>query len=426
MNRLFRTLTICVAVLIVGACSVELGTTPSSEPTSSTLASPTVTNAPSLSPSVPAVPTPDLSFPPTRRLPIGNPAESTPEAAIDAFLRLVRDPALSYHLDGVGRWTVDDVELRTATSVDLAGVDRHFVTSQGSDEVEVIVRGEYAVGRLGTGAWQSIDFGLSRGLYSLASTIVIGDLGPDQETGGYRLVIEAGFELFPREVAMSSGQISSITEVVIDIDGRPLEISYRRSVIAATVGQKGLSEGIVKYTVERFGEVLTIPDLPGSATGSDTQPAPPVTPQFSQIEVPGGVYSIDMPGTPQAETREMTFGRSGIDARYLVVAVGNVRFEVGEAQIAPDIVAGMSASDQLKAARYATTSRISNGNVLGWRPVELVGFPAQEAIVDGADGTHRIRNVLVDGHLITLSVVGPSEDLGSAVVDRFLASLATR
>lgn len=425
MNPAFRALLACALVLAVGACSVEPATTPRSVvSTSPSSSGPEPVATPSISAPRASATVADASFPPTRRLPIGTPAETTPETTIDAFLRLVRDPAFSYHLEGTGRWIVGDLEIHETLMADLVGAERHVFTSRGTYEVEIIVRDGSAVARVGTGTWQSVDLEISLSLYNLASAIVIADLGPDLEAGGYRLVIDAGFEHFPLEAATGSGLVSSMTEIVIDEMGRPLSLQYHRAMTSMIVGKPDAHEGLVTYTFERVGEALSIPDLPGSAGGSELSPTVPVVVPFAQIEVPGGGYLVEMPGAPVSEPREMTFGPSGIDARYLVAAVDEVRFELGESPISTEALAGMSAVDALIAARYATTSRLSNGDVLGWRPVTMAGSAGQEAVVDGADGTYRIRNLVLDDRLITLSVVGPGNTVGSAEADRFLSSLS--
>jgi hypothetical protein len=374
----------------------------------------------------------DLPFPEPRQLPIRLPKEPTPQRVIDAFLDLVRDPALTYHLDGAGRWVRGDLEILVASSMERAGPDQYVQVAHDSNtDVEGILRDGAAFVRQGGGGWLPVDPSFMRHLDNLSSAVVIGDLGPEQDASGYRLVIDGGFDTFPLEMAGAGGSPLNVTEIVIDETGRPLTLSFHRWSILSMNGQDDAAEGYVAYTFTQVGEPIAIPSLPSGSPGVVGSEATPRV--LSKVAIPGG-FSALMAGTPRTETRDLGFngpGRgTGLDVAYAVLeSDSGLRFEVGSARVPAAALVGLSVAERLQAVRAATSGRISSGDILGYRRVEMAGEVGEEVVADGEYarskvGLFRIRNVFFDDRLILLTVGGPAEAVGSAEADEFLASLA--
>lgn len=443
LAALKRLAAIAVTTSIVGAC---VAVPPGSASPALVSMSIAPTKAPARDPglpsaagprSSPASPATDLAYPPSRRLPINPPGTATPEVTIDAFLHLVRDPALSLHMDGTGRWTVGDVETRTSTVGDVVGDDRWFVvTSTAEAGGEIVLRGDRAAARIGTGDWTPIDPSPVRALFDLRHTIVVGDLGPDGPGGPYRLVVRSGFDVAPRVATpfQSYSPLDSTIELAIDADGRPLDLRYHRSIVGSLNGVATRSEGVERFAFSRLGEALALPEpaLRGTVDPLPSVPlwlappeASPTAADWRESTLLGGGFAVDMPGDPEAIGIEISFPHfASIEIPSLVVAeAAGARFSVGDVQVPPEVVAGRSVDERDADVRWATTSRIDNGNVLGYRAVTLAGSPGREVVVDSSGSIHRIRNVVIDDRLVTLSVSGAARAVGSAEADRFLGSL---
>lgn len=422
MPLLSRLAIVAVLVSLV-ACTAPAVAAPSPTPTPSP--------APAASPlALPEVA--DLPFPEPRKLPIRLPETATPIDVIDAFLDFVHDPALTYHADGAGRWVSGDLEILVASSMDRVGPNEYFqLAHESSTDMEGILQNGVAAVRQGAGSWFPVDPSFLRHLDSLSSAVVVGDLGPEPNGGGYRLAISAGFDTFPREAAEGGGRPLDVTEIVIDETGRPSSLSFHRWSIPSAVGQASLVEGYVVYKFTRFGEPMTIPSLPGGDPRVVASEAAPLA--LARVAIPGG-YSVLMAGRPQTETRGLTFNgpdnrSTGLDVAYTHVDSGTgLRFEAGSSKLPAIIFTSLSDRERLRAVRSATSSRIGGGDVLGYREVEIEGQVGEEVVAEGEylrskTGLFRIRNVFFDDRLIVLSVGGPIEGVGSAAADEFLASL---
>lgn len=135
--------------------------------------------------------------------------------------------------------------------------------------------------------------------------------------------------------------------------------------------------------------------------------------------------SLDLPGDPDAIGIELSFPHlASTEIPLLVVAEAvGARFSVGDVRIPSEAMAGRSIAKLDADVQWATTSRIDNGDVLGYRAVTVAGSPGREVVVDSNGSIHRIRNVVLGDRLVTLSVSGPAWAVGSAEADRFLHSV---
>jgi len=427
------TTAIALAWLIAGCTSSSLQPplASSSVPSAPTSQSATPTHpSPSLDvdaqPSAPA----DLAFPAPRDLPIEPPEDATPEEVIDSFHALVHDPAHSYRAEGRARWVVDGVEEVSATSIDHAAGDRHLrMTAATGETSELIVVGGSAAARQGEGEWQAVDPGTVRGLYDLSTALVIGDLGPEPDAAGYRLVIDAGFDVFPRSAAGTGGDVQRVTEVVVDEVGRPMSLTFHQWSAPTLVGETDLPEGVSAYAFAGVGEPVAIPALPVEAT-TETPPLAAALPTAT-LALPASGITVELPAPVEELASELTFYGTDSDVAVVelrsVVAVSEIggRFEAGSAPISAD---GMTAEERLRSARIAVISRLSGGDLLGSRHVAIAGTTGMEIVADATDEQrhailYRIRTAFVEDRLIVLSVAGPADVVGSAAADRFLSSL---
>lgn len=385
--------------------------------------SPSVTQAASASAEA------DLAFPPRDDGPIDAPAEPTPESVIDAFHAFAHDPAHSYRAEGRARWIVAGDEELSGASIAVAGGDRHLLLTDAAGGVsEAIVVGESASARIGDGDWEAMDASALHGLYHLSTALVIGDLGPEPDGSGYRLVVEAGFDVFPQSTSGADGISRDRTEIVVDELGRPVSLTSHRWWEPTNVGDTDLPEGVATFTFADVGAAVAIPPLPIEADGAGT-PAPraalPPT-----IEVSGGGATVEMPGSPEPSGGELSFwGSSGGDKALEIESRASGTYEEGRFELGfvsfPDD--GLAPDERLHEVRPAIAGRIPGGDLLGHRPIRMGGLAGQEFVADGSDGNqrrilYRIRIVAVDATLVILTVAGPISVVGSAAADRFLAS----
>jgi hypothetical protein len=371
----------------------------------------------------------DLAFPPRDAGPIEAPAEPTPESVIDAFHAFAHDPGHSYRAEGRGRWIVAGVEELSAASIAIAGGDRHLLLTDAAGGMsEAIVVGESASARTGDGAWEVIDASAVRGLYNLSTALVIGDLGPEPEGSGYRLVVEAGFDVFPQSASDADGVSRDVTEIVVDELGRPISLTSHRWWESNSVGDIELPEGVATFTFADVGEPVAIPPLPIEVDVAGTATPRPSLPPTA--EVSGGGATVEMPGRPELTGGELSFWGPSGDGEALEIesrASGTFeegRFELGSVSFPED---GLAPDERLHEVRRAITGRIPGGELLGHRPIRMDGLAGQEFVAAGNGLNqraimYRIRIVAVAGTLVILTVAGPISVVGSAAADRFLAS----
>jgi hypothetical protein len=360
----------------------------------------------------------------------------TPEAAIVAFLRAIRDPAFSYHLEGSGRWRVGSDEFQTTTRGDFVGDDFSVYSAVDGDEGgTLVVRGDRAAGRLGEAPWQPIEAELLRLAFDLGHTVIVGDLGPEPDSGRFRLVVTNGFELSPERATpfTSYSPIDDTIELLIDADGLPQRLTYHLEIRGDLDGRDVTSEGFETYVFSRIGEAFVFPE-------PEVQGTPPPTPDWSSFfgkdpsfgetsarwqkaTLPGGALVIDVPGEPIEMAAEVSLPGQATILPSLVVEAISARFAIGDIRLPRNVTEGRSDEELDQILQGAVTDRLSNATVLGYRAVTVAGHPGREIVVESGNSIVRIRNVVIDGRFITISVTGPARAVGSAEADRFLYSL---
>ncbi len=260
--------------------------------------------------------------------------------------------------------------------------------------------------------------------------MVIGDLGPEPG-GGYRLAIAAGFDWIPRAFLDSDGNSQDMTEIVVDDDGRPLHLTYHRWSIPSIVGENDFVEGVVNARFSLINGPISIPSIDGPAPTAS--PSVEATDPLIRMTLPGVALTALIPAGATTEPRELTYyspdGRaSGIDLTYLVGSSDGLRFEVGVGDVPEDVFGASTSRDRIKGIRHAVPSRTPNGDMIGYRYLDVAGRPGQEVVATGQYegqwmGLFRIRTVLIDRRLVVLVVSGSTDRVGSADADRFLRSL---
>ena len=318
----------------------------------------------------------------------------------------------------------------SATSIDHDGGDRFMrFADEAEKAVEAIVSGASAAVRQGAGEWQPTDAQLLRGFNDLSTAVVIGDLGAEPDGSGFRLVVDAGFEIYPESVAGTGGSVHRVTEIVVDELGLPIHLTFHQWSRPSTVGETGLPEGIAAFRFEQVGQRIVIPPLPSEETAEPSS-APTTAPLINQA-LPGGGWTVDLPGSAEPTSGRYGFAGGEVDVEQLVARLSTGgRFEAGSASIPVGTLEGYSADERLGAIRYAVTSQLPGGDVLGYRSIEINGSQGQEIVAEGYDEQrrgilYRIRAVLIDDRLIVLTVGGASAIVGSAETDRMLASLTS-
>jgi hypothetical protein len=368
-----------------------------------------------------------LEFPPPREPPIGLADDPTPEEVIDAFHRLVHDADLAYRAEGRARWVFEGTELLTSTRIARSPVGMHYISTFADGTTgEAILVGGSAAGRLGGGAWEATDAELVRLFDDLASALVVGDLGREPIGAGYRLVLERGFDGFPQAVPFLNTR--SITEIVVDDEGRPLSAISHRWTPSAEEGD-GATEGLAVYTISDVGAPVEIPPFP--LEPDDEAPVTPGPLPMAPTALPAGDLSVEMPqSTAEGRTTVTLYDGAG-DAQPVTLdtidaTVGTARFEVATAVLPP---LGLGADELLEAMRLMVVSHTPGGDLLGFRAVTVAEASGQEFVAGGYDeqrqsNLHRVRTVVIGDRLVVLKVVGPPAVVGSPEADRFLASLA--
>ena len=372
-----------------------------------------------------------LAFPPPRELPPRPPADPTPEAVIDAFHRLVRDPALSYRAEGNSRWVFDGTELTSSLIIARSGGDLHIEAADAAQRGEAVLVDGSAASRLGNGEWTATDASLVRSFEYLSAALVIADLGVEPGGAGYRLLLEGGFDGVPQgSIGSADGRPSEVaTEIVVDEAGRPQSVVFHRWDPLAPDAEDA-TEGVAVFAFANVGEPVEIPPLP-------IQPGePPIVGSPAQLvttALPAGDLSVELPAPVEQARTDLTLYDVDRDpvplpVDHLVAGTAQgLRFEAGVAALP---ATGLVGDALLNALRSAIVGHTPGGDLRGYRPVTVGGVAGQEFTSDTYDSQIppratllRARIVIIGDRAVLLSVVGPHALVASAEADRFLASL---